>query len=400
MSKRDRILHSESWWNVTCRWFSAWHCGERATASCPEEVAQNVFTILARRAPGLRAGTGLSGWLHRTAVFQTSKAIRSETRHRRKIQALTDSMKQNHDRQGHAQMNEALPLLDEAIDQLSQRDRDVLLLRFFEGRSFKEIAPLINGTEASGQKRARRALTKLAAILKRKGVAVPAAALSAGLATNVALPHSAFPANGVLASTISQSALAGAPSISTKTVITNIFLNMSHTKTLAAIGLLVLVAIPLGAQRVEIASVRSSLTDAEAELRLLRQSASETERLAARTAVDKWQKESAARNDAGRLDPYVLADEVERAETGSMVAMVTLEKKLNSLDANEIVELHDATLQSDLSEAEQKKILPRLMEKLIKFDPDSATKMAMHLIGGRENNQYPMMFGMVRQGDG
>ena len=71
-----------------------------------EEVAQNVFTILARKAHRLEAGTGLAGWLHRTTLFESAKAVRSETRRKRKLEALAVEMKHSHPMNDNRQWNE------------------------------------------------------------------------------------------------------------------------------------------------------------------------------------------------------------------------------------------------------------------------------------------------------
>src|SRR5688572_13007456 len=41
-----------------------------------EEVAQNVFTILARKAQRLKATPSLAGWIHRVTVIECADALR------------------------------------------------------------------------------------------------------------------------------------------------------------------------------------------------------------------------------------------------------------------------------------------------------------------------------------
>ena len=53
------------------------------------------------------------------------------------------------------------PALDEALDKLSQTDRDALLLRFFEQRSLAEIGSTLGTNEDAAGKRVKRALEKL-----------------------------------------------------------------------------------------------------------------------------------------------------------------------------------------------------------------------------------------------
>ena len=57
-------------------------------------------------------------------------------------------------------MEDALPLLDDAMSALGESDRRALLMRFYERKSFKAIAAQLGKTEAACQKQARRAVAK------------------------------------------------------------------------------------------------------------------------------------------------------------------------------------------------------------------------------------------------
>ena len=67
-----------------------------------------------------------------------------------------------------------VPLLDEALVRLREKDREVVALRFFEQKSFKEIGEIQGTSEDSAQKRVSRALVKLRNFYGKHGVAVPA----------------------------------------------------------------------------------------------------------------------------------------------------------------------------------------------------------------------------------
>src|SRR2546428_9701637 len=49
-------------------------------AGLAEEITQNVFIVLARKAPRLAGSRTLAGWLHRTAILETKAPVRSELR--------------------------------------------------------------------------------------------------------------------------------------------------------------------------------------------------------------------------------------------------------------------------------------------------------------------------------
>lgn len=73
------------------------------------------------------------------------------------------------------------PVLDEVMDELGDRDREVVLLRFFEGRPFAEIGVALQVSEDAARMRVDRALAKLHELLARRGVTSTAVALGAVL---------------------------------------------------------------------------------------------------------------------------------------------------------------------------------------------------------------------------
>lgn len=105
--------------------------GDRPAA---EDVAQSVFTDLARKAPRLLRHTSLTGWLYTSTRFEAAKIRRSAQRrvlrkhaaHAMNEILLTDSP--NYD------WATLRPLLDDAMAELNSSDRDVVLWRYFEER--------------------------------------------------------------------------------------------------------------------------------------------------------------------------------------------------------------------------------------------------------------------------
>jgi DNA-binding Lrp family transcriptional regulator len=95
------------------------------------------------------------------------------------------------------------PLLDEALNEMDERDRDAILLRYFDGRPFAEIGGRLRLTEGAARMRVERALAKLHAALARRGITSTAAALGVALGQQVG---AAAPAG--LAATVTGGALA------------------------------------------------------------------------------------------------------------------------------------------------------------------------------------------------
>jgi len=112
-----------------------------------QEVTQAVFIILARKAGGFPADTPLSGWLYQTARLTTANFLRSEMRRRRREQ---EAHMETEIRESQTEpiWDGLAPLLDEAMGHLSGKERNAIVSRYFEGRSFSEVALALATNEA------------------------------------------------------------------------------------------------------------------------------------------------------------------------------------------------------------------------------------------------------------
>jgi len=148
-----------------------------------EEITQAVFVILARKAGALPRRIILAGWLFHTARLTAANFLRTEIRRARREQAACrqSGMCKNQTNDPWGQM---APLLDEAIASLNETDRNAIVLRFLEGRDFKEVGAALGATEDGGRMRVNRALEKLRVFLARRGVALSVAVIAGALSAN------------------------------------------------------------------------------------------------------------------------------------------------------------------------------------------------------------------------
>jgi DNA-binding CsgD family transcriptional regulator len=94
---------------------------------------------------------------------------------------MQSGMRENQTNDSWGQM---APLLDEAIASLNETDRNAIVLRFVEGRDFKEVGAALGATEDSVRMRVNRAVEKLRVFLARRGVALSAAVIAGALSAN------------------------------------------------------------------------------------------------------------------------------------------------------------------------------------------------------------------------
>jgi RNA polymerase sigma factor (sigma-70 family) len=147
------------------------------------EVTQTVFIILARKAGSLSSRTVVAGWLCQTARYTAAKALTQQRRRQQREQeAYMQSTSENEPDAGVWRQIE--PLLDEAMAQLGERDHSALVLRYFEGRNFKDVSAALGTSEAGAKMRVNRALEKLRKFFARRGLAFSAAAVAGAVSAN------------------------------------------------------------------------------------------------------------------------------------------------------------------------------------------------------------------------
>jgi RNA polymerase sigma factor (sigma-70 family) len=176
-----------------------------------DEITQTVFTAMARKASSLVHHPALSGWLHRStryAAINVHQQKRRRTQLELEAYAMTATHEPTPERQDAA---EIAPAVDELLDQLNERERHALILRFFEECSFAEIGDRLRMKEDASRMCVARALDKLRTAFARRGISSTTAALTLFLTSRAA---TSAPAG--LAAAASAAAL-NAPAVATAT---------------------------------------------------------------------------------------------------------------------------------------------------------------------------------------
>lgn len=192
-------------------------------AHLAQDVAQTVFTDLARKAGSLARRESLTGWLYTSAHFAAAKIARTENRRRDREERFM--REPANEPPPDASCAEALaevawerirPALDGAMHELRETDREAILLRYFENRQFAEVGEKIGLSENAARMRVERALEKLRDILTKRGITTATALASMISANAVQLA----PANLAATLTTTSIAAAGTGSITLLKILT------------------------------------------------------------------------------------------------------------------------------------------------------------------------------------
>jgi RNA polymerase sigma factor (sigma-70 family) len=147
-----------------------------------EEVTQAVFVIFAKKADRISDGTILSGWFFKTTRFVALAQTRTAAR-RRHFEQEFHMRAEAQSKEPDQLWEQIAPLLDEALMQLGSKDRQAVLLRFFEEKSLAEVGSAFGTGEDAARMRINRALEKLHRYFNRRGISSTVTILAGALST-------------------------------------------------------------------------------------------------------------------------------------------------------------------------------------------------------------------------
>ncbi len=204
-------------------------------ARIAEEVVQSVFLLVAQRALLLSRHPALGGWIYRTSCHLADRARRTEERRRaRELEA----MRLNAPDDGEKEADQLLPMLDEALQSLSESDRMAVVIRYLLKQPMRDVGSALGVSEAAAKMRVGRAIERLRQFFVRRGIACTSATLGVVL-SNKAVVSLRQGSRFEFSSRIGQSGFTGLQFSGLKPLI------LSQTKTTILVGIIACAALLL-----------------------------------------------------------------------------------------------------------------------------------------------------------
>jgi RNA polymerase sigma factor (sigma-70 family) len=207
-----------------------------------EDVTQSVFMVLARKAGRVRPGASLAAWLLVTTRYLALDALDAKAtreRHEREAAAMAKTETLPIDP---AQWDAISPHLDAALASLNGKDREAITLRYFQNKSFKEVADAMGSTVEAARQRVHRATMRMRAFFSIHGAQVSLDAIGA-----LIVAHAVQAAPPGLAGSATAAGAAAARTAGGALTGKGMVLLMALTKTKIAIGTAVVLLVCGGA---------------------------------------------------------------------------------------------------------------------------------------------------------
>lgn len=190
------------------------------------DITQETFFHLLQSAGGITGSLG--GWLHRVATRRAIDVVRRDRSRRRREQLYAEQRAIETDTWG-----DISPLVDEALNEMDEGSRNLIIRHFLQGEKMVEIAAADGVSQPTVSRRVEQALRSLRERLRLKGVGVAIGVLGGLMANSTA---SAVPIP-VLVELGKMSALsAGAAGAAGKTALGLLKLKLTAVVLLAVAG--------------------------------------------------------------------------------------------------------------------------------------------------------------------
>ena len=170
-------------------------------AHAAEDVTQHVFMKLGAKARLLLTTHSIQGWLLTATRYAALDAIKHRKRRwRRELEAArtrrTSNMSgadlhtagaNNFSARGNY-LVELDTILDDALSQLGDTNRDAVIARFFQNKNYRELSQQLGLPEEAARQRVSRSLRRLREILARSGISLPSEELGVALLSRGIMP--------------------------------------------------------------------------------------------------------------------------------------------------------------------------------------------------------------------
>ena len=139
----------------------------------PEEALSRVFHKALRGLPEFRGESRISTWLYRIAWREGMRQVtREQKRDEREapLEVVVNRPDGGEDQLRTLERQETATTVRQALEKLSQWDREVLALRYLEELPFALVAERLNISESAAKVRSHRALTRIRIVLEDEHV--------------------------------------------------------------------------------------------------------------------------------------------------------------------------------------------------------------------------------------
>jgi RNA polymerase sigma factor (sigma-70 family) len=306
-----------------------------------EEIAQSVFTDLARDARKLKSDTILTAWLYSVTRRTAIDVIRKESRRQLREQIAVEMNDMNATANEWTQIE---PLLDDAMAALDETDRAAVLLRYFENKSLREVGEALGTNDDTAQKRVSRAVERLREFFSKRNVTMGASGLAVLISANAV--HAAPVA---LFTTISAAVIAGT-AVQTSTLI-------AATKTIAMTTL---------QKTLFIAALTAAVGTGIFEARQKSQLQSQVQSLQQQQAplADQIQRLQREREDATNQLAGLLAENAQFKSNSNEDELLKLRSEITQLHGTQLKTADDPFTQSVLALAARARELKQHLEQM------------------------------------
>jgi RNA polymerase sigma factor (sigma-70 family) len=134
-----------------------------------QDVMQTVFFKAFRGLGGFRFESGLFTWIHRIARNECRNHLRRRRAHLLPLESILGSRDEIDRSPGSIRPDESLGELRAAVRRLPVKMREVVVLKYVEGLSYKEMSRVLGCPSGTVASRLNRALSELGSSLRRPG---------------------------------------------------------------------------------------------------------------------------------------------------------------------------------------------------------------------------------------